>query len=376
MSPGAPRPGDPLPGAVERLGSRLLDLLGARTGRGLLLAPASVARALALVLAGAGGRTRAELAGVLGVEGLAPDDVDRRVRGLRQQLQHTAPGIELDSAGAVWAPPGTDLDPDFLRRAREVHGADARTLAGTGPVAAAAVNRWACDRTRGRITEVVGPADLPAGPGCVLTDTTYFRGRWAVPFDAGRTRAAPFTLPDGRRVEVPMMTRSGRIAHVATEHAQAVDLDYAGGDLGMVVVLPREGRPPPLPAGRGWPAGFAPTSLTLSLPRFSVGSDLDLVPALGGLGLAGLFRPGADLGPMGLPGSFVTAFRHATRLDVAEEGTEAAAATAVVVGRSLLPGTTMVVDRPFLVAVVDRRSGLVLFLGRVADPRPALTRRE
>jgi serpin B len=344
--------------------------LGAGDSDGLLLAPCSIAFCLALALDGAAGRTRAELAGALGVPGLAEADVDDRFRDLRRQLEQSGPGVELAVANAVWAPAGTALDAGFLRRAQEFHAAGARTLDLGGPAAAEAVNRWASDRTRGRITRLVGPDDLRAGPGCVLTNATYFTGRWRTPFDPALTRPGPFTSPDGRRTDVPMMTRSGRFAHQSTADFQAVDLDYAGGDLGMVVVLPREGSAPALPPGRAWPTRFEPAPLTLSLPRFSVTSELDLVPPLAALGLAGIFRPGADFSRMGAAGSFVSAFRHTARMDVGEEGTEAAAGTAVVLGRSRLPSRTMVVDRPFAVAVVHRRSGLVLFLGRVTRPQP------
>lgn len=361
---------DTVTDSLNRLGGRLLDRLGAVTGDSLLLSPCSVAFCLALALDGAGGRTRAELAGALGVQDLVEDDVDRRVRSLRRQLEQSGPAVEVALGSAVWAPPGAALDADFLRRAREFHAADVRTLELAGPAAAEVVNRWAGDRTRGRIPRLVGPEDLAAGPGCVLTNATYFRGRWTTPFDPGLTRSGSFTAPDGGRTDVPMMTREGRFAYQETDRHQAVDLDYAGGALGMVVVLPREGAPPALPAGPAWLTRFEDARVRLSLPRFSVTSELDLVPALGELGLAGIFQPGADFSRMGLTGSFVSAFRHSARMDVTEEGTEAAAGTAIVLGRSLLPTTVMVVDRPFVLAVVDRRTGLVLFQGRVTRPEP------
>jgi serpin B len=110
--------------------------------------------------------------------------------------------------------------------------------------------------------------------------------------------------------------------------------------------------------------------VALTLPRFSVTCELDLLRPLADLGLGGAFQPGADFSRMGLTGSSISAVRHTARLDVSEEGTEAAASTAVVIGRSVPRTRTMVVDRPFLLAIVDRRSGLLLFLGRITEPEP------
>ncbi len=353
---------------VNAFGSRLLDAPDAEASSVPLLSPLSLASCLAIVLNGAAGRTRAVLTQALGVEGDAEDDLNRGFRDLRTHVRESSEQIRVELATAVWGPPGAAFDRDFVRRVQDSYAAEVRTLGPAGPEAASLVNRWVSERTHERITHLVGPGDLADGPTCVLTDAVYFKGPWALPFEPRDTRVAPFTLPDGRRQDAPMMTRVGHHAYAESDEWQAVALDYADGHLSMQVLLPRPGIELPSSV---WPRvgpQLGDALVRLTLPRFSASCEVDLVTPLSQLGLSGLFRPGADFSRMGLSGSFISAWRHSARVDVSEEGTEAAAASAVVLGRSLVQGVEMIVDRPFLFAIVDNRSGVLLFLGRVAEP--------
>lgn len=356
---------------INRLGYRLLDELEAEPPpRNLFLSPCSLAFCVAMASNGAAGRTREELVAALGAEGIDEQRLNGRFRDLRIEVEHPGHQLEVDLANAVWGPPGTSFDAAFLQRVREFYAAEARTLDMAGPAAAELVNRWVSERTKGRIARLVSPDDLAAGPGCILSNAIYFKGPWAARFDPGDSRTGPFTPPDGRRKEVQMMTRSGPYPYLETDEVQAVSLDYLGGNLSMYVVLPGEGTAPPPSRLEAWLPQLQRAQVALTLPRFSVTCELDLLRPLADLGLGGAFQPGADFSRMGLTGSSISAVRHTARLDVSEEGTEAAASTAVVIGRSLPRTRTMVVDRPFLLAIVDRRSGLLLFLGRITEPEP------
>jgi serpin B len=356
-------------GVPDTLGLHLLDDLSTDPD-GVLFSPWSVRSCLALALNGAAGRTWTELARVLGMADLGELRINRSFLGLRTRLHRLAPRIEVELADAVWGLPGTTFDPGFLERARRFYAAEVHALAETGAAGAATVNDWVSRRTRGRITQVLQPDVLAALTGCVLSDTIYFKAPWAAPFERRRTATGTFQLPDGGRTEVPMMHGSARYPYLEDDEFQAITLDYAGGTAHMHVVLPRIGTAPAL--SRWWTAlpRATPTLVELTLPRFSMTCDLDLVAPLTALGLGAPFEPGADFRRIGRPATYVSALPHSARIDVSEEGTEAAASSAVVLGRSLLPATPMVVDRPFFLAVVDRSSGLSLFLGRVTDPQP------
>jgi len=351
---------------TNRLALQLLAQLGGDPEPNLFVSPFSLASCLGILLNGAAGATYTALSAALGMEHLPEEEVNRRLHDLRVQAQQVGPAITVDPATALWAPPGSVLDTVFLDRVRQTFAAEVRALKAVGPAGADAVNRWASDRTNGRIARLIGPGDLTARASCVLTDVVYFRGPWAVTFDPQQTRPGPFTLPGGQRRDVPMMTRSGRHLYLVTDQFQAVALDHAGGRLRTVILMPGQGIEPDPSVWDQLTARMEPTELDLTMPRFSVTCELDLVPLLAGLGLAGVFRPGADFSRMGLPGSYIDVWRHTARIDVAEEGTEAAAGTAVVMGRSLRP--SMVVNRPFFLAVVDNRSRLFLFLGRITAP--------
>jgi serpin B len=357
--------------AVNRLGYRLLDELEAEPSpRNPFLSPCSLAFGVAMASNGAAGSTREELAGALGAEGLDEQELNRRFRDLRVEVEQPGHQLEVDLANAVWGPPGASFDAAFPQRVQEFYAAEVRILNVAGPAAAEVVNRWVSERTKGRIARLVSPDDLAAGPGCILSNAIYFKGLWAARFDPAASRTGPFTLPDGRRKDVQMMTRSGPYPYLETDELQAVCLDYMGGNLSMYVVLPGEGTAlPPSRLEAALPQ-LQRAQVALTMPRFSARCELDLVRPLAELGLGGAFQPGADFSRMGLTGSFISALRHTACLDVSEEGTEAAASTAVVIGRSLPRTKTMVVDRPFLLAIVDRRSGLLLFLGRINEPEP------
>jgi serine protease inhibitor len=354
--------------AVNRLGFRLLDELRAEPSQNLLFSPCSLAFCLAIAVNGAAGTTRAELAGVLDLGLLADEEVNRRFRDLRMQVGRPGGPPDLALANAVWAPPGAAFDADFVSRVQEFYAGEARTLEFGGSAAAEAVNSWVRDQTNGRITGLVSPDDLAGGQGYILTNAMYFKGPWAAPFDPGATRPGQFAFPEGRRRTVDMMTRSGRYQYLETDDFQAVVLDYAGAEVSMYVLLPRADVSLDLSRWEDWLPNFGAAQVALTLPRFSVTRELELVRPLAHLGIRRASEPGADFSRMGLVGAFISALRHTARIDVSEEGTEAAASTAVVMGRTLL--RSMVVDRPFFVAIVHRRSGMLLFLGRIANPEP------
>jgi serine protease inhibitor len=361
---------DAWPLSMNRLGLQLLEKVRRdQPSRNLLLSPCSLAFCLAVAYSGAAGRTKAELAEILGLTGVTEEEAHDRFRALRTELGQPGPQLELLLATAIWANAQTAFSADFLQRVHDSLDAEPRTLDAADPGAAQIVDRWVSNKTNGRIPSLVSPADLSRGTGCVLTNAVYFKGAWEVPFDGRATRDRPFTLADGRRQDVPMMHRVGRYSYLATETFQAIALAYAGDRLRMHIILPREGVSGEPSDWEAWLPQLRPARVELALPRFSTTCALDMVRPLSELGRLA-FQPGADFTRMGLAGHFISSLKHSVRLDVSEEGTEAAGASAVVMGRRLTPVVSMIVDRPFLLAIHDDRSRALLFLGRVAEPQP------
>ena len=365
---------DPDAGAssVNQLGFQLLEKLQeAQAVQNLILSPCSLAFCLAIALNGAAGQTRDALANILGVAGISEADMNRRLCTLRTAITQPGPRLELALASAVWGIKPLVFPPDFLQRIQEYYAAEARILDSAGAAAAETINRWVSSKTNGKIATLVNADDLSPEIRCILTNAIYFKGPWSAPFDLQATRDRPFTLPDGRMREVAMMWRSGRYPYLETQTFQAIDLAYTGGSLSMYVLLPREGASLDMLGWREWLPQFRSTHVELALPRLSVTCALDMAGSLGALGLNVLFQPGADFTRMGLAGHFISGLKHKAHIEVSEAGTEASASSAVLMGRSLRPVTSMTVDRPFFLAIHDRRSSLLLFLGRIVEPEPA-----
>jgi serpin B len=229
------------------------------------------------------------------------------------------------------------------------------------------------EATGGTIAEMF--QELPADVVMVLLNAIYFKGDWTVPFDEDDTRPADFRRPDGSVVTAELMNRDDTLAYVATDRFQAVDLPYGGQAFSMTVVLPVEGVSPAeimaeLDQGvwAQWLAGFGVTRVALGLPKFELEWSEELNDALIELGMIDAFDGSvADfsrLTPGG--GVWIDLVQQKAFVSVDEKGTEASAATAVVIVDSAPP--QMRVDRPFLFVLRERLSGTILFVGIVNDP--------
>lgn len=406
-APAGPASGDDAFGA---------DLYGRLPSRGnLVFSPASIATALRLVLLGARDETAAQIAAVLHLA--TPDGAalsDQKPPGLQAAqaltafsalLSDLAAGdLTLRAPNAMWVQSGLPLEPGFTAAVAEatavtVHDADFRRAA---EQARREINQFIREQTAGKISDLLSPGVVSATTSLVLASAVYLKAAWAHPFPAGATQDAAFYLDPGQRnpgrpdpathITVPTMRVRARLRYLRADGYQAVELPYAGTRVGMVIVLPDPSPGPgsgdPAYAGPGGllasvapgsglgglRAGLVPRQVSLALPRFRVTSGFALRPVLAALGMPLAFTDEADFS------GITTAQRlridevvHQAYIDVNEAGTEAAAATAVIMTASARrmdpePPVEMIVDRPFLFALTDLRSGLPLFLGRVTDP--------
>jgi serpin B len=242
------------------------------------------------------------------------------------------------------------------------------------------INRVIASQTEGKISGLLPSGTITALTRLVLASAVYLKAAWTEPFPERATADAPF-YPDGRdkpALTVPMMHGIASRAYLRGDGYQAVLLPYRDINLAMAVLLP-DGpltalRPKLAAAGLGGLlAGAARHQVTLSLPRFRLEAAFNLIPALRRLGVAAAFGDNADFGEITEAAPLrIGTVAHKAYVDVDEHGTEAAAATAVVIRAAAAmrppPAVTMVVDRPFLFAIVDSTTGLPLFLGQVSHP--------
>ncbi|HSK80643.1 MAG TPA: serpin family protein [Thermoanaerobaculia bacterium] len=354
----------------------------------LVLSPASITTALAMPWGGARGETAAQMRTVLHLEGTA-DEVMAASGELSRSLQDPSRPIVFRIANQLFAEKSYKLVPAYVEKTRASFGApvellDFKTAPERGRVR---INEWVEGKTERRIKDLIPPRGVEKDTRLVLVNAIYFLGDWAVPFDAGETRPAPFHLTASEQKRVPTMNRMGSLRFAEKEGLTAVEMPYKGGELSMLILVPAEiegitAVEKALDAKRlDEIVGALQWGLVdLSVPKFEVnpGESLSLGEDLKALGMPLAFdRDKADFTGIADPPNpadrlVLAKVFHKAFVRVDEKGTEAAAATAVIgvmAGAAPGPGPRRLrVDRPFLFLIRDNASGLVLFLGRVSDP--------
>ncbi|GAI76663.1 unnamed protein product, partial [marine sediment metagenome] len=253
-------------------------------------------------------------------------------------------------------------------------------FAGATETARKTINAWVEKKTKDKIKELLKPGVLNRLTRLVLTNAIYFKGNWDSQFEKARTQPAPFTLTDGKKVNVPMMNQTEKFKYTEAESFQALELPYVDNELSMVILLPKETDglsdfEKTLTAGNlsEWLGKLRKRKVIVSVPKFRMTSQFSLAAVLKSMGMTDAFVPdAADFSGMnGKRDLFISAVIHKAYVEVNEEGTEAAAATGVVIGVTSMPARPPVfrADHPFLFLIRDNRTGSILFIGRVMNPK-------
>ena len=361
----------------------------------LFFSPSSIHTAMSMTFTGAKARTEQQMYKVLGFSAASPQRVWSRARlhkGYAQVLKALAPGkdagYELRVANALWGQKGYPWLKDFLAATKDNYGAGLREVdyAGAAEAARKTINGWVEGQTDKKIKDLIPTGVLDSLTRLVLTNAVYFKGAWATQFDKKATRSADFATLGGKKIKVPLMHRKGLCGYLAESKTglQIASIPYKGDELSMVVLLPKSPEDlgaltATLRANRlaGWIAAMKKQEIDLYLPRFKMTSSFALKDTLVKMGIVDAFSRGAaDFSGMnGRKDLYISAVIHKAFVDVNEEGTEAAAATAVVVTFGGARSTPVFrADRPFLFLIRHKRSGTILFMGRVTEPggdRPA-----
>jgi serpin B len=364
--------------------------LAAEQDGNVVFSPVSVRMALAMTYAGARGETADEMAAVLHFD-LDDDALHAAFNTLDQLLasrnRQEEPGsdgeerkVELSIANALWGQEGFGFEQQFLDLLAENYDAGMRIVdyVGATEQARRTINDWVAGETNDRITELIPGGVLSALTRLVITNAVYLDATWSSTFDANDTWDAPFTLLDGTEVTVPTMHQDAWFPYAAGDGWQAVELPYVGEELAMVILVPDTGRFAEVEGRIGdglideVVAGLSPADVSLGLPKFEFRTKASMVDMLRELGMPLALDAGAaDFSGMTVTDRlFISAVLHEAFISVDEAGTEAAAATAVVMDLAAAPleGVELRVDRPFMFWLHDRETGTVLFMGRVLDP--------
>jgi serpin B len=357
-----------------------LDLYGKLSEKegNLFCSPFSLSAALSMTSAGARGKTLDEMARVLHLP--AQEKLHPAFKALLAQVNAGGKGYQLSSANRLWGQKGFPFLPEFLALTRDNYGAGLQEVdfAGATEEARQKINAWVEKETNDKIKELLKQGVLNSNSRLVLTNAIYFKGDWVSRFKKERTEEAPFTLADGKKVQAPLMRQDGPFDYADEGTFQALQLPYVGKDLSMVVLLPKklDGigdlekalTPKLLDAVL---ARLHPAKVEVALPKFKMTSEFSLGQTLGDLGMPTAFGNAANFsGIDGKEDLFISAVVHKAFVEVNEEGTEAAAASGVVVELKSEPPPRPVfrADHPFVFLIRDNRTGSILFLGRLSDP--------
>jgi serpin B len=354
----------------------------------LFYSPYSISVALAMTYAGARGDTAEQMAAtlqfMLDQDSLHPAfnwlDAELAKRGEGAQGQD-GEGFRLNIVNAIWGQKDYEFLPDFLDVLAENYGAGLRILdfITETETSRLAINQWVSDQTEDRIKDLIPQGAIDALTRLVLTNAIYFNAAWEYPFDEDMTANGPFYLVDGGQVSVPMMRQTESFGYTDGEGYQAVELLYDGGELSMVILLPASGNLEAFEEGLQVQQvndiinGLQPTEVALTMPKFEFESEFSLKDTLTEMGMPIAFSGDADFSGMtGTRDLSISAVLHKAYVSVDEAGTEAAAATAVIVGETAMPGQSaeVTIDRPFIFLIRDIETGAVLFIGRVLNPGP------
>jgi serine protease inhibitor len=361
-----------LGGRANRFGMMVFNgLLSSGSSPALIISPYSLGAALDMLALGADGKT----ATLLKERGGQPAASGEEAAKLHHSLASaSSDAVILRLANSVWLRPNAEPLQAYIAAAQADFDARVRTIDFAQPASRDAINAWVKGATQGIIPGVIDKLDPQTE--FMLINTTYFKGKWAVPFDAADTGPAPFTRADGSKNDVPMMNAMLSLQYADGPQWHAVMIPYRGGRFHMIVMTAKDlAKDPDVRAKLGGSEFVAALEkiqwrnqdVALRLPRFRAEFGADLTPLLMQLGLSAALGPNADYHKITkAPLRAMTVLQHAL-VEVTEEGTEAAATT-VTASRSIGQHLAFAADRPFFFGIIDTQTGTVLFIGHVADP--------
>lgn len=354
-------------------------------GGNLIYSPYSISLALAMTYAGARHETETQMAQALHF--LPQDQLHPAFNALDLQLTERGKAqseeqqpLQLNIANAVWAEQTYPFLQSFLDTIALNYGAGIRLtdfINGSEAVRQE-INKWVSDQTEDKIKDLIPEGVLDSGTRMALVNAIYFKADWLVPFNADSTFDAPFHLLDGSQISVPTMNQGVFLPYAQGDGWQAVELAYQGETAAMDIIVPDQGRFEEVESSLDEQTvstileDLQPTSIQLALPRFKFEGQFGLAEPLAALGMIDAFDPNrADFSGMSEQNDLsISAVLHKAFVAVDEKGTEAAAATAVIVGVTSAPlyDVTLNIDRPFIFLIRDIPTGQILFVGRVLNP--------
>ncbi len=345
--------------------------------KNIFFSPLSISTALGMTYAGAKGNTEIQMADVLHFQ-LPQDELHAAFSMLSDQLKEKD-GYKLAIANALWGQKDYHFQNNFLKIAGQYYKGGFNTVdfSGNKEESRQTINQWIEKNTENKIKDLLQPDDLNSMTRLILTNAIYFKGDWVSKFKETQTKVASFYTQPEKAVNTPMMHQIGDFGYASTEEAQLLEMPYIGNDLSMVFILPEEENkdfnvkitPTKL---KQWLSRLEEQKVDVTIPKFKFEARYSLGKTLSELGMEDAFElPPADFsGITGGKNLYIKDAIHKAVIEVNEDGSEAAAATAVIMNTKsvMLPASKFKADRPFIFLIKHKSTGSILFMGRVANP--------
>jgi len=348
----------------------------------IFISPYSISSALAMTYAGARGNTEKQMAKVLYFN-LPQEDIHKAFSSLNAYFNRPNKSYQLAIANSLWGQANYPFQKEFINLLNKYYEAGFNEVDFVNEEnrekARLTINKWIEDKTNNKIKELIHPEDISALTRLILVNAIYFKGKWQNQFDIKETRDMPFNLENKKKVNVPMMHQEGKFNYTEDEKVQVLELPYSENELSMVIFLPKESislsdfeKELSIERVNKLLSNLSQEKVDVYIPKFKMEKRYILNKMLIDLGMSDAFDMMlADFSGMtGSKDLYISKVIHQSFIEVNEEGTEAAAATAVIMsGKSIAP---MIIefkaDRPFLFIIRDIKTNTILFIGRFVEP--------
>lgn len=361
-------------------GFKLLKQIQKEDGNNnIIISPFSIALALSMTYNGADKETKTAMAKTLEIQGIDIDEANKQSSALISNLNNPDPKVEISIANSIWGRKGEIFNSLFLDDNNKYYGAKIDYLDFSNPNSVDTLNGWVNDKTKGKIPTIIEPP-IPQDVVMYLINAVYFKGSWTIEFDKKLTKDRQFTLTNGTQIKHPMMEqKKDNFDYLENDLFQAVSLPYGENKrLKMLIFLPKKDLTNFIPNlnianWKQWLSSFRETEGTVILPKYKIEYKKELKDSLNLLGMEVAFSPRADFSKIA-PNLFISKVIHKTFIEVNEEGTEAAAVTAVIMMETSVSFNSkkvfyMEINKPFFFAIQDNQTQEILFTGLITEPK-------
>ena len=338
----------------------------------VFVSPLSVSMALSMTLNGAKGETFNEMRNALYLSNYSLDEINDYNKTMREAILKIDPSTQIRIANSVWSKQGFPFESLFLQNNQDYYEAEINEKDFNDPNTLKIINQWCSEQTNKKIPKILDQIDPLAI--MYLINAVYFKGIWVSQFEKKLTKDLPFYAENGEKELVPIMRQTGTFNLATDDNAAYIELPYGNKAFNMVIMLPHESKTTQdILNNINWnELTFSPRSINLELPRFKTECQYELQKQiLPEMGMIQSFTPNADFRNISSSsGIYLSRVIHKTYIEVNEEGTEAAAVTAVEVDLTALPNsnpTAFIVNKPFVFVIRENSTGVILFAGKIGD---------